>query len=179
MGGQDFDNGWEVVGDSSAVAKGTIGAARKRNPYWTLLDAQNRPWARLGLWFTDEETAVRETWRLLKEECPEVLPHGIQQRLRDVEISCRAQVAKLKFDQLLVLQLQEATRGDEAVRTPPALLSAEFDVAQVVRQGFPYAYDLTIVTERALAEGRVRCTAGKEFIFRADAVESMTPTPPA
>ncbi len=73
---------------------------------------------------------------------------------------------KIRFNELLVFQLQKITRGAGGVPAPLALLSEEFDVARIVRQEYPNSYELTVVTEHALAEGLVRCSPGKGVRFR-------------
>jgi hypothetical protein len=172
VGGREFDKGLDIVKDRGGTRTGTIGAAHRQIPYWTLLDRQRRPWARLSLWFRDEGEAVEQMWTQLKREFPLVLPHGIVRRLRDVEISAEASVVKVGFDQRLILGLQDITCGEGGAPAPAALLSAEFDVARIVRQEFPTSYELIVVTEEALARGLVHCSPGREFVFGEDRAAS-------
>lgn len=165
--GGHFEQALTFVPDHDGPRQGAIGAARREVPYWPLLDLKRMPWGRLCLWFEDEEDAAREMGRQLEEEFPQVLPHGIVRRLRQIDVSEQARVVKVRFSELLVFQLQKITAGAGGVPAPAALMAEEFDVARVVRQAYPRSYELTVVTERALAEGRVRCSRGRELVFEA------------
>lgn len=156
------------VRDTGGRRKGHIGSAPQDVPYWQLFDHSGERWARLCIMFQRECAAIDYMDSWFREGHSEMLQYGIPRQLRSVEILPEAQVLGFRFDAHLWLWCEEImeNRGDRTA--PAALVKEDFDVLRVVRSMHPQDYECLIVTEKALAEGRVVCSEGRIVVFRKD-----------
>jgi hypothetical protein len=153
--------------DSSGLRSGLVGSAPNDIPYWPLQDLAGEPWGRLGIMFAQEEIAVSKMRDWFKKEHGDVLPYGIPRRLRNVEIQSEAEVFGLHFNLDFWLWCQRVTTGFGLWGAPAALLAGEFDVLRVGVDLHPGDFEYVIITEDALARGRVVCSEGPTVVLRA------------
>lgn len=155
----------EFESDPDGLRCGHTGSAPKEIPYWPLFNARGKAWARLCLFFPNEESAFNHIREWLNQKYPAVMEHGARQRLRDVEIRPAAKIVRVKYDPALDVWLRKLMLGIGDRRAPALLSHADFDVARCIQTFHPNHFELLVITEKALSNGRVLCTPGRERVF--------------
>ncbi|HWM54587.1 MAG TPA: hypothetical protein VNO20_04275 [Solirubrobacterales bacterium] len=155
----------EFESDPEGLRRGHTGSAPKEIPYWSLFDSTGKAWARLCLFFPNEESAFNHIREWLNQKFPNVMEHGVHHRLRDVELLPAAKLVRVKYDPVLDVWLRKLMLGIGDRRAPALLSHADFDVARCIQTFHPNHFELLMITEQALSSGRVLCTPGREQVF--------------